>query len=75
MFTNNPVFSELKTLYLLLTFDQKSGKFLEKVPIIEYTVAKVLRDILVTPKVVPLEKKKDCFRSCKVQEAKYGNML
>ena len=51
-------------MHLLLTPGIEHGTFLEKGPIIRLGRAKSLKDILVRTKVPPLEKKKDCYRSC-----------
>ena len=64
----HPVFSKLKNvlseIHLLLTPDREHGKVFVKVPIIGFTRAKSLKDILVRAKVGSLEKKKGCCRSC-----------
>ena len=64
-----PVFSKLKNVFseinLLLTPDRKHEKVSEKVPIIGFTRAKSLKDILVRAKGAPVEKKKGCSRSCR----------
>ena len=44
-------------MHLLLILDREHGKFVEKVPIIWFRGAKILKDILVRPK------EKGCCRS------------
>ena len=62
------MFSELKTvlseIHLLLASDREHEKVFEKVSIIGFIRAKILRDILARAKVAPLEKKKGFCRSC-----------
>ena len=51
-------------MHLLLTPDREHGKVFKKVSIIVFRIAKILKDILVRAKVVPIERKKGCCRSC-----------
>ena len=66
--TYHPVFLKLKNILseiqLLLTPDREHGKGFKKIPLIGFRRAKSVKDILVKAKVVPLEKKKGCCRSC-----------
>ena len=61
------MFSKLKNIlfkiHLLLTPHREDKKVFEQVPIIGFTRAKSLKNILVRAKVAPLEKKKGCCRS------------
>ena len=54
----------LSEIHLLLTWGRKHGEVLERVPVIRFRRAKSLKDILVRARIAPLEKKKDCCRSC-----------
>ena len=48
----------LSEIHLLLTRDRKHGKVFERIPLVDFSRAKRLKDIPVRVKVEPLEKKK-----------------
>ena len=58
-------------LKLLLTPEREHGKVFERIHIVRFRRAKVLKDILMRAKVALLEKKKGSYRSCEVLGAKY----
>ena len=76
--TYHPVLSKLKNvlseIQLLLTPDREHGKVFEKIPIVAFTRAKSLKDILVRAKVAPIEKMV-LADHVEVLGAKYANML
>ena len=54
----------LSEIHLLLTRDRKHGKVFERIPLVDFSRAKRLKDIPVRVKVAPLEKKKGSCRLC-----------
>ena len=54
----------LSEIHLLLTRDRKHGKVFERIPLVDFSRTKRLKDIPVRVKVEPLEKKKGSCRLC-----------
>ena len=69
--TYHPVLLKVKNIpseiHLLITPNRKHGKIFERISIVGFRRAKILKDILVRAKVAPLEKKKDSSRSFSTQ--------
>ena len=60
------ILSEIHLVYTIYTPDREHGRVLERVPIIRFGRAKILKVFLVRAKLALLEKNKGCCRSCEV---------